>query len=1442
MKKIYAFVLFLLSLSLMVAFSGCAQKLSSSSEEILLAGFDSYEEMITYHYLNNFGSAQPDKTYVTQGESGAYLQINGTYTNTQKPTIVIDTYGDYLDKTDYSDVAQVLLDVKNANEYAVNVYLQYVSETETGTKTSSEMKVPVNAGFEGTITFQIDRSIISAFLNITRVTEIRLLFDGPKEAIPTLSSQEESFENYRRIYIDNLRAVTTESSIEHTEIRREREIESGDRAEYTAAWYLPSGYQWGPSTVSYNTQEEFIKAGSGSLRFLLEGTNSTNGSSRFTAQWSMSVETDISDYYSLTFSLYLDDETPQSVGFYLHSTVDNTEKFIKYLNYGWNDFEFTVADLRDVYMFDVEHFRFGCTFYALTSQDTAVYLDEMWVNDYEDPYITLPEGENIGNLYYAQYDAPGEIEIPVPTVEYTDTYSVKVKGPDGQVIPSESGSFTASTYGEYQLTYTAETNAEHRTTLTCLIAVGAVPEFNYTPEDIYLSGGNYTAQLEDLTDIATASGAQVSWTAGVYRLKVNAQNNKPTIGNVYSDYNSNGYTKGMIVGSPEQIYILSGFDHRIVYTAVNDLGLRALHIQHIFSDSDVVFLDERYENLFADMYVSGDVYSVVRDSSFSLNNEQGRTFLNSKKIVIRSDGTRATGSLNNNILVGYQCDLVHIFMRNAGEYPVMVTINKDNTQFTLVPGAYAIFDPESGGTSLLYSREIITQESVLGKLNFTVTSERNGIELEVLGIAVNEDAFRAPTFEAPNYSSYVEIGTSVTVMPAIINGVTQYRYSVIGPDQEVVVSGAQDNLQSFAMDTLGVYTIVYTLTYDGYDGKVAEVEKRVEIEARASVPQFINEESAIVNWTGQSGVYTLQADDKPDLSLMNGAVLTEVSVKETRFNIDGLVETDVTMSGETFIPVANSSYRIAYTIEGNNSEYVCTRTLFFLDENKMNTAVSVKNMESLFDIYPDYFTTGTVSDESSVLASQEKITVALQNKDTNYRYLNRVSIGNAQDLLILFYNPNEFSIEIVVSEFGVSVNKGNTLHIGAHQFATFNMYERGIKIGYGVNAMNFASSACKLTEKIDEIQYLKGITVFTPDEYNGASIEIRGIWLNENPFTPSVTVEEYEDVVLGSTVSILPAVVSGAQGYTYTVFSPTGEQELTGQSEDIADASFAANEAGEWTIKYTVSYNVGESSQTLVVTKKLSVNPAEVTIEACNVIDWSGKSGQTYTISQADRPVGVPDGATVTWTIEESDCSPLSFNVTYLPGENPASFTPTVNHSYLIKYVVQLGSWQSEYYRTLFFRDMTDMVLLSDYYSTLYSAGTTNSAAAVIPGEDGVTFKFAATTAHQYTNIVNAENAPGKLTTIQVLFYNPTDTDIDVSFVVEAYRNEGWNVVKIKAHHFSVFTISNLSNAGTVGLVSKDSGTGIYRFWRFNLYPYEEYDGAELFVFGVAVNAGAFSQ
>ena len=100
MKKRNLLLSICCSLFALLCVGGCTPPNAESKEgtEILLAGFESYEEMITYHYTNYFGSAKPSKEYVTQGENGAALAVNGRYSNTQKPALIVDTKTELLRK------------------------------------------------------------------------------------------------------------------------------------------------------------------------------------------------------------------------------------------------------------------------------------------------------------------------------------------------------------------------------------------------------------------------------------------------------------------------------------------------------------------------------------------------------------------------------------------------------------------------------------------------------------------------------------------------------------------------------------------------------------------------------------------------------------------------------------------------------------------------------------------------------------------------------------------------------------------------------------------------------------------------------------------------------------------------------------------------------------------------------------------------------------------------------------------------------------------------------------------------------------------------------------------------------------------------------------------------------------------------------------------------
>ena len=241
----------------------------------IISGFEDYNDLVHMRILNNFGSikqyskSNPEHQryweYITEGDKGLYIEAQGDYLLSGKPTMVIDTklskvkdslFGRY-EKFDFSDVEKVLLDVYNDNDFAANVYFQYQTQTTKVNKLTSPIKVSIPANSFKTCEFVIDRNFVSQLLNIDLVTQIRLSFDNETEYL----------QPRRKFLIDNLRFSATDEPIDHSvKARKDNEIESFDRAEYLSVWSNFASEIFFPSSLAFNDDERFIKSGTGSFK------------------------------------------------------------------------------------------------------------------------------------------------------------------------------------------------------------------------------------------------------------------------------------------------------------------------------------------------------------------------------------------------------------------------------------------------------------------------------------------------------------------------------------------------------------------------------------------------------------------------------------------------------------------------------------------------------------------------------------------------------------------------------------------------------------------------------------------------------------------------------------------------------------------------------------------------------------------------------------------------------------------------------------------------------------------------------------------------------------------------------------------------------------------------------------------------------------------------
>lgn len=269
---------------------------SASPETHPITSFETYDEVVQMRMLYSFGKAEITEERATDGAHALKVTANGEYESGIHPKIAIPTGTEYLDKTDFTDVDKLYLDVYNDTDEEQNVYVSYLLKKSAGTTPSSETPQTIGAKQSKTLVFDLDRDMMNCFVDLDTVQFVCICFD----------CSVEYNQPYRVFYIDNFRYSTTETPIEEITVRGEDEIESCDDPAYLMAWSNINNYIYAPSSISFNTDPKYIKQGTGSFRI----TNRPNyGVSAmqptYNVGWKIDPDIkDLRDYYSYSFWVY----------------------------------------------------------------------------------------------------------------------------------------------------------------------------------------------------------------------------------------------------------------------------------------------------------------------------------------------------------------------------------------------------------------------------------------------------------------------------------------------------------------------------------------------------------------------------------------------------------------------------------------------------------------------------------------------------------------------------------------------------------------------------------------------------------------------------------------------------------------------------------------------------------------------------------------------------------------------------------------------------------------------------------------------------------------------------------------------------------------------------------------------------------------------------------
>ena len=289
----------------------------NETDRTLLTSFETYDEVVNMRLLNSFGKAQISSDHATEGSHSFKLTVNGNYITQAHPTIAIPTKTEYIEKTDFTDVDKIYLDVYNANDSEQTVYFSYLLKKNAATAPSSETACTIGANQSATLTFELNRDLINYFVDLENVLFVRISFDCASEYM----------QPYRNFYIDNLRYSTTTDPIDDSvNLRKEDEIESCDSADFLMAWSNINQYTYAPSVISFNKDSRYIKEGTGSFRVNnVPNTGVTGTGPTYNVGWKINPKvSDMRDYYSYSFWIYNDcDQTLKLRASYHYSTGVN---------------------------------------------------------------------------------------------------------------------------------------------------------------------------------------------------------------------------------------------------------------------------------------------------------------------------------------------------------------------------------------------------------------------------------------------------------------------------------------------------------------------------------------------------------------------------------------------------------------------------------------------------------------------------------------------------------------------------------------------------------------------------------------------------------------------------------------------------------------------------------------------------------------------------------------------------------------------------------------------------------------------------------------------------------------------------------------------------------------------------------------------------------------
>lgn len=202
MRKVFAIIA---ALAVTVAASACAKK-DAGPENILLASFESYDEVTLCSFSDRFGRAaiNTDAAYVTEGAASLRLEPVGAYNSSARPTFTVNADTNGFGLSDFSTLTQVSFDIFNAADEARTIGFSIVGRSLNQTYALPYMTAVLTPGAWNVVTYDLSDGVIRQYNpGIGDITDLQISFYNKRTSAGAYVPDV--------YYLDNLRGVTGEA-------------------------------------------------------------------------------------------------------------------------------------------------------------------------------------------------------------------------------------------------------------------------------------------------------------------------------------------------------------------------------------------------------------------------------------------------------------------------------------------------------------------------------------------------------------------------------------------------------------------------------------------------------------------------------------------------------------------------------------------------------------------------------------------------------------------------------------------------------------------------------------------------------------------------------------------------------------------------------------------------------------------------------------------------------------------------------------------------------------------------------------------------------------------------------------------------------------------------------------------------------------------------------